>query len=118
MKEEELVVVTERTNQARMMHDVLVRAFKNGFRWQHIFSALPTDAKVDILGGDGTIKFSHKYISGPGGGWHMDFYTVFFSHAFAQAFFGAEWQQKLQDMVLEVNPLEYLYKRINDETKI
>ena len=114
MGKEEFVVATERSYRAMMMNDILVKAFKNGFRWQHIFSALPTDAKAEILGADEKIRFTHKNIFGPGDAWHMDFYTVFFSHAFAQAFFGMEWQQKLQKMVLEEKPLEYLYKKIGE----
>ena len=110
----EFVVATERSYRAMMMNDILVKAFKKGFQWQYIFSALPTDAKVEISGGDRTIKFTHKDISGPSGGWHMDFYTLFFSHAFAQAFFGMEWQQKLQEMVLEEKPLTYLYEKIRE----
>ena len=113
-QKKEFVVATERGNRAMMMNDILVKAFKNEFRWQHIFSALPTDAKVEISGGDRKIRFAHKDILGPGGGWYMDFYTLFFSHAFAQAFFGIEWQQKLQEMVLEEDPLTYLYERIEE----
>lgn len=111
-KKEEFVVVTKRTHRAMMMNDILVKAFKNGFRWQYVFSALPTDAKAEILGDDHTIAFTHKDILGPGGAWHMDFYTLFFSHAFAQAFFGAEWQQKLCETVLEEDPLGYLYRML------
>ena len=113
-QKKELVIATERGYRAMMMNDILVKAFKNGFKWQYIFSALPTDAKVEILGGDRNIKFTHKNISGPGGGWYMDYYTLFFSHAFAQAFFGIEWQQKLQEMVLEEEPLTYLYEQLKD----
>lgn len=113
-QKKEFVVATERGYRAMMVNDILVKAFKNGFRWQYIFSALPTDAKVEILGGDRAIKFTHKDILGPSGSWRMDFYTLFFSHAFAQAFFGDEWQQKLQEMVLEENPLTYLYERIEE----
>ena len=115
MKKKEFVVATERGYRAMMMNDILVKAFKNGFRWQYIFSALPTDAKVEILSGDRQIRFTHKDILRPADGWCVDFYTILFSHAFAQAFFGDEWQQKLREMVLEENPLEYLYERIEDK---
>jgi hypothetical protein len=114
-QKKEFIVATERGNRTMMMHDILVKAFKNGFRWQYISSALPADVKVEISGGDRKIRFTHKDISGPGGGWYTDFYTVFFSHDFAQAFFGDEWQQKLRELVLEESPLEYLYERIEDK---
>ena len=114
MGKKEFVVATERGYRAMMMNDILVKAFKNGFRWQHIFIALPTDAKVEILGGDRQIRFTHKDIIRPADGWCTDFYTVFFSHAFSQAFFGMGWQQKLQEMVLEEEPLTYLYEQLKD----
>lgn len=114
MEEKEFVVATERGYLAMMMHDILVKAFKNGFRWQYIFSALPTDAKVEISGGDNQIRFTHRGILKPADGWCVDFYTVFFSHAFAQAFFGDMWQAKLRETVLEEDPLKYLYEMLQN----
>jgi len=38
----------------------------------------------------------------------MIYIPIIFSHDFAKSFFGAEWQEHLQKMVLEEEPIRYI----------
>ena len=39
-------------------------------------------------------------------------YPIIFSHEFARAFFGAEWENSLMSMVTKEQPLKYIEKHL------
>ena len=43
------------------------------------------------------------------------FYQIIFSHSFAKAFFGGEWDNNLMSMVTKEQPLKYIEKFIDKE---
>ena len=117
--EETVKKATTISNQI-LMNGIVAKALKNGFRWQDIYPGIAANAKVEILNGDEAIRLTHENILG--NGWKIDYPTLFFSHAFAKAFFGKKWKKYLKEMVLEEHShdsrLDYFYKFLEKDLKL
>ena len=80
------------------------KAVKNGFKWQSIWSAIPEDIEYTLLHDFEDIWFDnerHSMTSGKNNGWSMSYYRLIFSHSFAKAFWGEEydWLPSYKQMV-------------------
>ena len=94
-----------------ILRKAVLKARANGY-----FLSIDADTMLflskDVVCYNGMIT-SRDYLKGS-----FCYYKIIFSHDFAKNFWGKDWQIHLQNMVIYVDPLEYLEKFVTANAEV